>query len=133
GDIVLIEKLLNLDSTKDLPPPHNIDPLSGSATSSSHSLTTSEISDYSLEEFSNELALIDLFPRGNDDMTLEHVIREIEYLFNRDPLAEYSPNNDLIYSIPEMFTDEHALDYPYLPRYDNADDDLFDLKTDYDE
>nr|GEY85037.1 hypothetical protein [Tanacetum cinerariifolium] len=30
GDIVLIEKLLNLDSTKDLPPSHNINPLSGS-------------------------------------------------------------------------------------------------------
>nr|GEY36485.1 hypothetical protein [Tanacetum cinerariifolium] len=35
GDIVLLEKLLNLDSTKDLPPPHNINPLSGSTTSSS--------------------------------------------------------------------------------------------------
>nr|GEW72391.1 reverse transcriptase domain-containing protein [Tanacetum cinerariifolium] len=32
---VLIEKLINLDSTKDLPPPHNIDPLSCSITSSS--------------------------------------------------------------------------------------------------
>nr|GEX77354.1 hypothetical protein [Tanacetum cinerariifolium] len=43
GDIVLIEKLLNLDSTKDLPPPHNINPLSGSTTSSSL--------DHLLEEF----------------------------------------------------------------------------------
>nr|GEY15439.1 reverse transcriptase domain-containing protein [Tanacetum cinerariifolium] len=33
GDIVLIEKLLNLDSTKDLPPPYNMNPLSGSTTS----------------------------------------------------------------------------------------------------
>ncbi|GKC37518.1 reverse transcriptase domain-containing protein, partial [Tanacetum coccineum] len=33
GDIVLIKKLLNLDFTKDLPPPHNINPLSGSTTS----------------------------------------------------------------------------------------------------
>ncbi|GJS22313.1 reverse transcriptase domain-containing protein [Tanacetum coccineum] len=30
GDIVLIEKLLNLDSTKDLPPSPNVNPLSGS-------------------------------------------------------------------------------------------------------
>nr|GFA47111.1 reverse transcriptase domain-containing protein [Tanacetum cinerariifolium] len=32
---VLIEKFLDLDSTKDLPPPHNVNPLSGSTTSSS--------------------------------------------------------------------------------------------------
>ncbi|GJY59185.1 reverse transcriptase domain-containing protein [Tanacetum coccineum] len=132
GDIVLIEKLLNLDSTKDLPPSHNINPLSGSTTSSSPSLTTSEISDYSLEEFADELALIESFPLGNDDMPPEDVIREIGYLLNRDPLAEYSPNIDLIYTIPEMFTDEHTLDYSYPPRYDDADDDLFDLKTDND-
>ncbi|GKB56288.1 hypothetical protein Tco_0912474 [Tanacetum coccineum] len=132
GDIVLIKKLLNLDSTKDLPLSHNINPLS-STTSSSPSLTTSEISDYSLEEFADELALIESFPPGNDDMTPEDVIREIEYLLNRDPLAEYSPNNDLIYTIPEMFTDEHTLDYSSPPRYDDADDDLFDLKTDNDE
>ncbi|GKB20122.1 reverse transcriptase domain-containing protein [Tanacetum coccineum] len=133
GDIVLIEKLLNLDSTKDLPPSHNINPLSGNTTSSSPSLTTFEISDYSLEEFVDELALIESFSSGNDDMTPEDVIREIEYLLNCDPLAEYSPNNDLIYTIPEMFTDEHTLDYSSPPRYDDADDDLFDLKTDNDE
>nr|GEW21902.1 hypothetical protein [Tanacetum cinerariifolium] len=103
GDIVLIEKLLNLNSTKDLPSSHNINPLSGSTTSSSPSIVTSEISDYSFEEFADELALIESFPLGNDDMTPKDVIREIEYLLNRDPLAEYSPNNDLIYTIPEIF------------------------------
>ncbi|GKB25823.1 reverse transcriptase domain-containing protein [Tanacetum coccineum] len=46
---------------------------------------------------------------------------------------KYSPNNDLIYTIPDMFTDEHTLDYSSPPRYDDADDDLFDLKTDNDE
>nr|GEX65290.1 hypothetical protein [Tanacetum cinerariifolium] len=133
GDIVLIEKFLNLDSTKDLPPSYNINPLSGSTTSSSSSLTTSEISDYSLEEFADELALIESFPPGNDDMTPEYVIREIEYLLNRDPLAEYSLNNDLIYTILEMFTDEHTLDYSSLLRYDDTNDNLFDLKTNNDE
>nr|GEX19232.1 hypothetical protein [Tanacetum cinerariifolium] len=117
GDIVLIEKLLNLNSTKDHPPSHNINPLSGSTTSSSPSLTTSEISDYSLEEFADELALIESFPLGNDDMTPKDVIREIEYLHNCDPLAEYSPNNYLIYTILEMFTDEHNLDYSSPLRY----------------
>ncbi|GJR21589.1 hypothetical protein Tco_0970116 [Tanacetum coccineum] len=144
ADIVLIEKLLNLDSTKDLPPSPNVNPLSGSTTSSSPSLTTSEISDYSLEEFGgrggglgaggggrdDELALIESFPPGNNNMTLEVVIREIKYLLNHNPLAENSPNNDLIYTIPEMFTDEHTRNYSSPPRYDDADDDLFDLKTD---
>ncbi|GJY40204.1 reverse transcriptase domain-containing protein [Tanacetum coccineum] len=115
-----------------LPPSHD-NPLSGSTTSSSPSLTTSEISDYSLEEFADELALIESFPPGNDDMTPEDVIRGIEYLLNHDPLAEYSPNNDLIDTIPEMFTDEHTLDFSSPPKYDDANDDLFDLKSDNDE
>ncbi|GKG50610.1 hypothetical protein Tco_0521710, partial [Tanacetum coccineum] len=102
-------------------------------------LITSEISDYSLEEIADELALIESFPPGNDNMTPEDVIREItpkdvirdiKYLLNRDPLAKNSPNNDLIYTIPEMFTEEHTLDYSSLPRYDDANDDLL---TDSDE
>ncbi|GJV97469.1 hypothetical protein Tco_1549046 [Tanacetum coccineum] len=44
GDIVLIEKLLNLDSTKDLPPSPNVNPLSGSTTSSSPRLRNSKTS-----------------------------------------------------------------------------------------
>ncbi|GKE15172.1 reverse transcriptase domain-containing protein [Tanacetum coccineum] len=62
GDI--IENLLNLDKTKDLPPYHD-NPLSGSTTSSLPSLLISETSDYSLEEFADELALI-TFPPGID-------------------------------------------------------------------
>ncbi|GJX20237.1 hypothetical protein Tco_0222914 [Tanacetum coccineum] len=126
--ILDVPRKLNLDSTKDLPPSPNVNPLSGSTTSSSPSLTTSEFSDYSLEEFADELALIESFPLENDDMAPEDVIREIEYLINSNPL--YSLNNDHIYTIPEMFIDEHTLDYSSHPRYD---DDLFDLKTDNDE
>ncbi|GJX00502.1 reverse transcriptase domain-containing protein [Tanacetum coccineum] len=88
---------------------------------------TSEISDYSLEEFTDELALIESFPLGNDDMTLEDVISEIEYLLSRDPLAEYSPNNDLIDTIFKDFADEPALDYSSPPRYDDVNDDQVDL------
>ncbi|GJX69750.1 reverse transcriptase domain-containing protein [Tanacetum coccineum] len=85
--------------------------------------------DLLLEEFADELALTDSFPPGNDDMTSKDVIKEIEYLLNRDPLAEYSPNNDLIDTIPEMFTDEHTLDYSSPPLYDDVDDNLFDLES----
>nr|GEW10728.1 hypothetical protein [Tanacetum cinerariifolium] len=78
GDIVLIENFLNLDSFKDLPPPHNINPLSSSTTSSS-SLN------HLLEEFADKLALI-TFPPGNDDLPfdIEFDLREIEYLLNHD-------------------------------------------------
>ncbi|GJS63580.1 hypothetical protein Tco_0678144 [Tanacetum coccineum] len=117
----------NSDPSSPLPPYHNS--LSGSTTSSSPSLPISETSDYSLEEFADELALIESFPPGNDDMTPEDVIREREYLLNHDPLAEYSPNNDLVDTIPEMFTDEHTLDYSSPPLWDDNDDELLDLKT----
>nr|GFD00018.1 hypothetical protein [Tanacetum cinerariifolium] len=80
-DIVLIEKLINLDSTKDLPPPYNINPLSGSTTSSSPN--------HLLEEFADELARI-TFPPGNDDLPfdIESDLKEIEYLLNHDPTKE---------------------------------------------
>nr|GFA97052.1 hypothetical protein [Tanacetum cinerariifolium] len=104
GDIVLIKKLLNLDSTKELPPPHNINPLSGSTTSSSP--------DHLLKEFADELALITL-PSGNDDL----------------PNLAY-PNDNLFDTILEMFTDEHTLDYSSPPLYDDYDDDLDEVKSD---
>nr|GEV81666.1 hypothetical protein [Tanacetum cinerariifolium] len=140
GDIVLIEKLLNLDSTKDLPSPHNINPLSSSTTSSSP--------DHSLEEFVDELAHI-TFPLGNDDLSfdIESDLREIEYLLNHDPTKDMDfilehlvdednladPNDNLSDNIPEMFTDEHTLDYSSPPIYDDFDDDLFELESDNDD
>ncbi|GJU86910.1 reverse transcriptase domain-containing protein [Tanacetum coccineum] len=95
----IIENLLNLDKTKDLPPyhdnqlsgiptlilepetknsnslissplPHFHNSLSGSTTSSSPSLPISETSDYFLEEFADELALI-TFLLGNDDLPFD--------------------------------------------------------------
>nr|GEW45357.1 hypothetical protein [Tanacetum cinerariifolium] len=136
GDIVLIEKFLNLDSTKDLPPPHNINPLSGSTISSSPN--------HLLEEFTDELALI-TFPPGNDDLPfdIESDLREIEYLLNHDLIKEMDsiledsidesnlekPNDNLVDTIPEMFTDEHTLDYSSPLLYDEYDD-LFELEYD---
>nr|GEW13820.1 reverse transcriptase domain-containing protein [Tanacetum cinerariifolium] len=81
GDIVLIEKLLNLDLTKDLPPPHNINPLSSS--------TTSFSPNHLLEEFADELALITFLLR-NDDLLfdIKSDLKEIEYLLNHDPTRE---------------------------------------------
>ncbi|GJT41802.1 reverse transcriptase domain-containing protein [Tanacetum coccineum] len=64
-------------------------PFSGSTTSpsdSSPSLTPFETSDSLLEEFVDELALLDPFPPGNEDDNFdpEADLREIEYLLNRD-------------------------------------------------
>nr|GEY09910.1 hypothetical protein [Tanacetum cinerariifolium] len=122
GGNVLIEKVINLDSTKDLPPPHNVNPLSGNTTSSSSP-------NHLLEEFADELALI-TFPSGNDHLPFDigSDLKEIEYLLNNDPIKEMdsilkdsvdednlaSLNDNLAETMPEMFTDEHALDYSPL-------------------
>nr|GEX42964.1 hypothetical protein [Tanacetum cinerariifolium] len=134
---VLIDKLINLDSAKDLPPPHNINPLSGS--------TTSFFPNHLLEEFADELALI-TFPPGNDDLPfdIESDLKEIKYLLNHDPIKEMDfiledlidesnlvdLNDNLVDTMPEMFTDEHALDYSHPLLYDKYDDDLFEVKFD---
>nr|GEV97215.1 hypothetical protein [Tanacetum cinerariifolium] len=107
GGNVLIEKFLYLDSTEDLHPPHNINPLSGSATSSSPN---------PLLEFADELALI-TFPPGNDDLP-----------FDIDKLTDL--NDNLADTMPKMFIDEHALDYSSPPLYDEYDDDLFEVESD---
>ncbi|GJZ46233.1 hypothetical protein Tco_0593829 [Tanacetum coccineum] len=44
-----------------------------------------------------------------------------------------NPNNDLVDTIPEMFTDEHTLDYSSTPLYDDVDDDLVELESDNDD
>nr|GEW58486.1 hypothetical protein [Tanacetum cinerariifolium] len=137
GDNVLIEKLLNLDSTKDLPPPHKINPLSGSTTSFSSP-------NHLLKKFADELALI-TFPPRNDDLPfdIESDLKEIEYLLNHDPIKEMDSiledsidecnlsdsNDNLVDTIPEVFTDEHAFDYSSPPLYDDYNDDLDEFES----
>nr|GFD53870.1 hypothetical protein [Tanacetum cinerariifolium] len=98
-----------------------------------------------LEEFANELALI-TFPPGNDDLSFDIVsdIKEIDYLLNHDPINDMDSiledsidesnladlNDNLVETMPEMFADEHALDYPSPPLYDEYDDDLFEVESD---
>nr|GEW52689.1 reverse transcriptase domain-containing protein [Tanacetum cinerariifolium] len=110
--------------------------------------TTSSSPNLLLEEFTDELALI-IFPSGNDDLPfdIESDLKEIEYLLNHDPtkkidyiledsvdegnLAE--PNDNLFDTIPEMFTNEHTLDYSSLLVYDEYDDDIFEIESDNDD
>ncbi|GJW35823.1 reverse transcriptase domain-containing protein [Tanacetum coccineum] len=112
GDLRLIEELLNNDPSSPLPLSHN--PLSGSTTSSSP--------DHLLEEFADELALINR-AGGN-----RFYSRGFGYEGN---LAD--PNNNLVDTIPKMFIDEHTLDYSSPPLYDDVDDDLVELKSDNDD
>nr|GEV40711.1 hypothetical protein [Tanacetum cinerariifolium] len=120
--------------------PEVINPLSSNTTSSSPN--------HLLEEFADELALT-TFPPGNIDISfdIESDLREIEYMLNHEPTKEMDsilkdsvdecnltdPNNDLVDTIPEMFTDEHTLDYSSPPLYDDVDDDLVELKSDNDD
>ncbi|GJR30126.1 reverse transcriptase domain-containing protein [Tanacetum coccineum] len=128
----------NSNPSSPLHPFHNS--LSGSTTYSSPSLPISETSDYSLEEFADELTHI-TFPPGNDDLPFdaESDFREIEYLLNHDPIKEMdsiledsvdSFDDNLVDTIPEMFTDEHALDYSSPPLWDDYDDELFKIVND---
>nr|GFB83099.1 hypothetical protein [Tanacetum cinerariifolium] len=127
-------------SHTDLTLPEVINPLSGNLTSSSL--------DHLLEEFADELAFI-TFPPGNDDLpfNIESDLRELEYLLNHDPTKEIDsilkdsinecsladPNDNLFDTIPEMFTDEHTLDYTSPSLYDDFDDDLFEFDFDNDD
>ncbi|GJU91812.1 hypothetical protein Tco_1304235 [Tanacetum coccineum] len=97
--------------------------LSGHTTSlsdSSPSLTSFETSDSLLEEFADELALLDPFPPGNEDVDVEAELREIELLLNRDPSTNFSPTITIDPN-PERFTDEPAL--TCLPPPGDDDDD----------
>nr|GEZ39068.1 hypothetical protein [Tanacetum cinerariifolium] len=76
GGHVLTVKVINLDSTKDLPPPHNVNPLSGSTTSSS-SLN------HLLEEFADELTLI-TFPPRNDDLPFDDKVFNLGILIQKN-------------------------------------------------
>nr|GEV21496.1 reverse transcriptase domain-containing protein [Tanacetum cinerariifolium] len=89
GDIVLIEKLLNLDSTM-------------------NSL---------LSHFHQEMMIF----------RMESILKD---LIDECKLAD--PNDNLVDTIPEMFTDEHTLDYSSPLLYDDYDDDLDEFEFDND-
>ncbi|GJU68700.1 reverse transcriptase domain-containing protein [Tanacetum coccineum] len=121
----IIENLLNLDKTKDLPPYHD-NQLSGNPTpisepetkssSSSPTLISLEESDLIWEEFEAYLAS-DSFPPGNSNPS------------SLLPPFHNSLDDNLVNTISGMFTDEHALDYSSPPLWDDYDDELFDLGT----
>ncbi|GJU78308.1 hypothetical protein Tco_1275378 [Tanacetum coccineum] len=92
GDLRLIKELLNNDPSSPFPVSHN--PISSSTTSSSSpSLTPVETSDVLLEEFADELALLEPFPPriGDNDYDLEGDIFLLEKFLNDDPSSPLPP------------------------------------------
>nr|GEV70214.1 reverse transcriptase domain-containing protein [Tanacetum cinerariifolium] len=138
GGNVLTEKLLDLDSTKDLHPPLHVNPLSGSTT---YSFSPNQL----LKEFTDKLALIIFHSKFDDDLQfdIETDLKEKEYLLHHDLIKDkYSIlkdsidqsnladlNDNFTDSMLEMFADEHALDYSSPPLFDEYDDDLFESDT----
>nr|GEW02897.1 hypothetical protein [Tanacetum cinerariifolium] len=120
----------DLNSTKDLHPPLHNDPLSGSTTFSSNLL---------LEEFADELAFP---PKYDDDLQFdsESDLKEIEFLLHQDIDSSLKDSIDqsnlanltdiFVNYMPEMFTDEHALDYSPPPIFDEYNDDFLEIESD---
>nr|GEZ85870.1 hypothetical protein [Tanacetum cinerariifolium] len=132
GGNVLPKKLLDLDFTKDLYPFLHVNQLSGSTTYSS---SPNQL----LEEFADELSLITFSPEYDDDLQfdIESDFKEIEYLLHHDPIKDSIDqsnladlDNNLVDSMPEMFPDEHALNYSFPSIFDEYDDDFFKVKSD---
>ncbi|GKA67418.1 hypothetical protein Tco_0767335 [Tanacetum coccineum] len=90
-------------------------------TSPSPHLSPLKESELIWEEARKEFEVIrsDSFPRM-DDLVVTIPEECADELAN----TNYSLDNDLINTILEMFTDEHALDYSSPPLYDDVDDDL---------
>nr|GEV51948.1 hypothetical protein [Tanacetum cinerariifolium] len=130
---VLSEKLPDLNYTKDLHPPLDDNLLSGSTTYSSNSF---------LEEFTDKLALITYPPEYDDNLPfdIESDLKEIEFLLYQDKDSSLNDlidqkglaNLDAIFvdPIPEMFTDEHTLDYTSPLKFDVYDDDFLEVESD---
>ncbi|GKF57214.1 hypothetical protein Tco_0170751 [Tanacetum coccineum] len=97
------------NSNPSSPLPHFHNSLSGSTTSSSPSLSISKTSDYSLEEFTDELAHFTL-PPGIDYLPFdaESDLRDLEYLLTHNPIEEM--DSILEDSVDENFPDDNLVD-----------------------
>nr|GEV38780.1 hypothetical protein [Tanacetum cinerariifolium] len=131
----LSEELPDIDSFNGIHPYFDDNPLSGSTTYLSNSL---------LEEFGDELALI-TYPSDYDDnlkFDIESDLREIEFLLYQGKDSDLKDSIDqtdlanlddyFVDPTPEMFTNEHAPDYSFPPRFDVYPDDFLEIESDAD-
>nr|GEZ14529.1 reverse transcriptase domain-containing protein [Tanacetum cinerariifolium] len=119
GGNVLPKKLLDLDSTKYLHPSHNVNPLSGSTTSSS---SPNQL----LEEFADELALI-TFPPGNDDLQFYIEMFTDEHALDYSSPPLYDEYDDDLFEVEfdteyyDSFLSEDFSKVDALPSTNNED------------
>nr|GEU50022.1 hypothetical protein [Tanacetum cinerariifolium] len=135
GCNVLSEKLPDIDSIKDLHPHFHDNPLNGSTT---YSFSSNSL----LEEFVDELDLITCPPEYDDNLQfdIESDLKEIEFLLHQDKdssLKDSIDQKDLanlddifVDPVPEIFTDEHTLDYSSPPIFYVYDDDFLEVEYD---
>ncbi|GJU68151.1 hypothetical protein Tco_1254410 [Tanacetum coccineum] len=109
------EEIISIEVSRQISPKVNSEPSIESPISSSPSLSSSEASEYSLDEFADELALIDFssYPE-RDDMTTPDMSKE----FVLDDMS-FSPKELNLESLPK-------------DDFDN-DDDLFEMDSNNDE
>nr|GEY20179.1 hypothetical protein [Tanacetum cinerariifolium] len=134
GCNILSEKLPDIDFIKDLHPYFHDNPLSGSTT---YSFSSNSL----LEEFTDELALITYRPDYDDNLQfdIESDLKEIEFLLYQDKdssLKDSIDQKDLanlddifVDPAPEMFIDEHALDYSSPSIFDVYDDEFLEVES----
>nr|GEV00940.1 hypothetical protein [Tanacetum cinerariifolium] len=139
GGSVLSEKLEDLDPTKDLHPPLHVNPLSGSTT---YSFSPNQLLEMFIDEHSLDYSSPPLYDEYDDDLQfdIESDLKEIEFLLHQDMNASLkdlidqsnlaNPTDNLVDYMPEMFTDEHALDYSSTLIFDEYDDDFLEVESD---
>nr|GEX41661.1 hypothetical protein [Tanacetum cinerariifolium] len=131
----LSEELPDIDSFNDINPHFDDNPLSGITTYSSNSL---------LEEFTDQLALITYPPDYDDNLKcdIESDLKEREFLLYQGEDSDLKDSIDqtdlanlddyFVDPTPEMFNDEHALDYSFPLRFDVYPDDFLEIESDAD-
>nr|GFB06050.1 hypothetical protein [Tanacetum cinerariifolium] len=139
GGNVLSEKLLDLDPTKDLHPPLHVNPLSGNTT---YSFSPNQLLEMFTDEHAIDYSSPPLYDEYDDDLQfdVESDLKDIEFLLYQDIDSSLKDSIDqsnlanhadiFIDSVPEMFTDERALDYSSPPIFDEYDDDFLEVESD---
>nr|GEW24369.1 reverse transcriptase domain-containing protein [Tanacetum cinerariifolium] len=137
------------DSSKDFLENLSTNQPSGNPIFSSYPILTSPEVKYDIfdPEGGNVLTkkLLDLdFTKDLLPLIMSSNHKEIEYLLHHDPIKDIDSiledlidqsnlvdlNDNLVDTMPEMFTNEHALNYSFPPLYDEYDDDLFEVQSD---
>nr|GEW01250.1 reverse transcriptase domain-containing protein [Tanacetum cinerariifolium] len=90
-----------------------------------------DTSSYSNQPHKESINMINIYDDSYEDYLKDLFVTNHLNSVNEENLTDL--NNDLVDTIPEMFTDEHTLNYSSPPLYDNVDDDLIEFEYDNDD